>query len=97
MGQSQSTSTSQSTSNQLDDNKCYIFDDPPATAAYEWHLNDKKNSSALKKAKAFHSEYNKLYAEQNWLVSIEYLPFLFTTTRTYCTVFFKDQVSVRIK
>jgi hypothetical protein len=84
----------QSIPKQLDDNKCYIFDDRPAPSAYEWHLNDKKDSSALKKATKFHSEYEKLYVERNWLVSIEYPSFLFTTIRT---VFFEDQVSAEIK
>jgi len=49
------------------DDECYI-NCPEKRTTYEWHLND-RNDFALKKAKKFRLQYEKLYVARHWLVS----------------------------
>ncbi|CAF4001238.1 unnamed protein product [Adineta steineri] len=52
----------------ITDNECYI-NCPKKRTAYEWHLND-RNDFALKKAKKFRLQYQKLYVTRHWLVTV---------------------------
>ncbi|UJR18369.1 hypothetical protein I4U23_005272 [Adineta vaga] len=52
----------------ITDNECYI-NCPKKKTAYEWHLND-RNDFALKKAKKFRLQYEKLYVARHWLITV---------------------------
>jgi hypothetical protein len=49
----------------ITDDACYI-NCPKNKTTYKWHLND-KNDFALKKAKIFRLQYEKLYVARYWL------------------------------
>ncbi len=67
MGLSWSKSVAANELESMTDHGCYI-NSPQKKTAYEWHLNDKDNS-ALKKARRFHLQYERLYVPRHWLVS----------------------------
>ncbi|CAF1148860.1 unnamed protein product [Rotaria sordida] len=52
----------------ITDDECYI-NCPNKRTAYEWHLND-RNDFALKKAKKFRLQYEKLYVARHWLITV---------------------------
>jgi hypothetical protein len=67
MGLSWSKSAAANELESITDGRCYI-NHPQKKTAYEWHLND-KDDSALKKAKMFRIQMQKLYEPRHWLVS----------------------------
>ncbi|CAF3673858.1 unnamed protein product, partial [Rotaria sp. Silwood1] len=68
MGLSWSTPAAECKPDFITDDECYI-NCPKKRTAYEWHLND-RNDFALKKAKKFRLQYEKLYVARHWLITV---------------------------
>jgi hypothetical protein len=67
MGLSWSKSAAANELDSITDDGCYI-NSPQKRIAYGWHLND-RDDSALKKAKMFRIQMQKLYEPKHRLVS----------------------------